>query len=1159
MTERKAPIISRPVSDAPWSIKDVRKPEAIEWLKEHRPNLKKYSTKVIRRTRRKLSRRDWKKSLPRGRDETISASDISRDIIYGEVRVGGTINFLHVKKAHKAWYHHIFCIAGHEIDSVQKMYIDGIEIQFASSGGSIYGWATGPTGEEPGTKESDTERDFTNRVFVKVVHGASDQLADGEILAQLEYIPDGESDVVWSESHRGRGVAYVYVIFNWSAAAFGEGDNEVEFLVRGKKVYDPRDASTAWSQNAALCIADYLTDTSYGKKIPWAKIDTADASGGLHWAADVCDQSVSIVGGSEARFALNGKTDRSQSPRQILEAMVTAFAGTIAPIEGKWKFFPGCWRTPVSVELTEQDLRGPITIESLISKSETFNAIRGTFVDAANNYEETDFPSINLAGVGDEVMWEDIQLPFTTSSTTAQRIARIYLAEAIRSATITAPFSLKALQLTYGDIPTVTMSRYGFSASTYQVEDFDFGLDNLEPIINLVLRAIDANAYADTTEQAAHEARVTILPSPSSATNPTGLTLASGTDHLDIRADGTIFSRIYAEWTAPDDPFVTDGGHIEVQRKKSTSSTWTGQTLLPGDTTHVYILDVLDGVNYDVRIRSINALGKASATWLTESNHNVIGKTAPPADVASIDVASDEYGINIVWDAVDDLDLKHYELRYGGSAWGDSTLITRVKGTAYTWARKTAGSYTFRIKAVDTSNNYSTNETTDTLTISGPSTPTLTLTIEGEDVRISWPASTGTHAIKEYEIRYGSTWAGGTSIGRFNTLSHKRKVDWSGSRVWWVAAYDVAGNVSTAGSEDLNIVVPGQVASLTSTQVDNNVLIDWEVPATGTLPVVKYQCYKGATFAGATSIGSVDGTFKPHFEQLGGAYTYWVRAVDSAGNAGSERSISLNVQHPPDFILRADDYITTTSGDTETNIMTSNENADLTTRQIYANTTRGETWTTHFTNNSWTCIQDAIDASYTQWLQPAPTTGVFEEAVDLGAVMPGSLISVTWAKSDLVAGITVTPRIYYKKLVGDAWTAGTDGLSELYAVEFQYIKVKLTFTAATDKAQAIITDVHYRVTVKKQTDSGVVSVTATGGTAVTFNLDFLDVESVVATPQLVGSGTVRAKFAIVDFTDVPNPTGFVLYLFDKDGAEVSGGNLPVSVRWTAEGVVDVVT
>ncbi len=68
----------------------------------------------------------------------------------------------------------------------------------------------------------------------------------------------------------------------------------------------------------------------------------------------------------------------------------------------------------------------------------------------------------------------------------------------------------------------------------------------------------------------------------------------------------------------------------------------------------------------------------------------------------------------------------------------------------------------------------------------------------------------------------------------------------------------------------------------------------------------------------------------------------------------------------------------------------------------------------------------------------------------------------------------------------------------------------------------------------------------TNGTFIPFNLTFVDVESVLASPD----GTQELK-AVPSFDDEANPTGFSVYLFDASGARVNG-----KVRWNATGVIE---
>ena len=70
----------------------------------------------------------------------------------------------------------------------------------------------------------------------------------------------------------------------------------ISATVRGKKIVDYRDGGTRWSDNAALCIADYLTEPTYGMAFPAAtELDLAN----FNAEANHCDEIVqtSPIGG----------------------------------------------------------------------------------------------------------------------------------------------------------------------------------------------------------------------------------------------------------------------------------------------------------------------------------------------------------------------------------------------------------------------------------------------------------------------------------------------------------------------------------------------------------------------------------------------------------------------------------------------------------------------------------------------------------------------------------------------------------------------------------------------------------------------------------------------------------------------------------------------
>ena len=194
------------------------------------------------------------------------------------------------------------------------------------------------------------------------------------------------------------------------------------------------------------------------------------------------------------------------------------------------------------------------------------------------------------------------------------------------------------------------------------------------------------------------------------------------------------------------------------------------------------------------------------------------------------------------------------------------------------------------------------------------------------------------------------------------------------------------------------------------------------------------------------------------------------------------------------------------------------------------------------TNNpTWTTPQLQVDAGYPYVAQPVPTSADIEEVYDLGVVVDSTRITVTLLVNDIVSGMTSSVQISEKKLEGDGWTDFSAGLTDVFATDFRYIKVKVTWTA-TDKQFGEAITLQTLARVKKKSDEGVITVSS-NPTAVSFNETFLDIESIVLTPE----GTV-ARITVLDFTDAPNPTDFDIYLFDSDGVAATG-----DVRWIARG------
>jgi len=776
------------------------------------------------------------------------------------------------------WLHQVITLAGHEIQSVDSLYLDERLVTFGHP--LDHRWAIG---------------DFDSRVFMAINYGGDDQTVIQDLQGQV-------GSAIWSDDHRQRGCAHVYLICRWNASMFPNGMPEASFLVKGKKCYDFRTATTAWTQNAALIIADFLMNTKYGLGVPLADMDVDSWSD----AADVCDETVSLVtGGTEPRYQINGVFDTSETPQTILEQMVQAIAGDLVYQGGKWFCYPGKYRSP-SLTFTEDDFRGPISVTTLVPRRDRFNAVKGTYVSPSANYNEADYPIVQNSGYAAQdggVVWANIPQDFVTSPSQCQRIAKIELERIRQGIGVEVELSARALNLQLCDTINLTVARYGWTNKVFEVRELSIE-DTLENGIIVTVKLLEtaSGIYTWSAEETTVDlAPNTNLPNPLTVGTPTDLILTSGTAELYLRGDGTVFSRIKAVWTAPDDEFVSDGGYYELQYKRTADSSWQNITNIPGENNFTYILDVEDNISYDVRVRAVNVLG-VLGSWLTVSNHIVQGKSVPPANVSSFAGSVDSFGIQLEWSAVEDLDVREYEVRFG-SDWSTATLVTVVRGTKHRIELKTAGNYTFLVKAIDTSGNYSASATSAMVLVTGPGAPVVTSSFDGSDVVLSWTPGVGLFAVDSYEIRYGDTYAGSTVLGEIKGTVYRVRASWGGVRTFWVTARDVASNLGTPATQSVTVVLPGSPQNLAVEPLDNYALLRWTAATSGSLPVVKYRLYKGTLFDSATFLGDVGGTFAAQFELEGGTYTYWLVAVDSADNESVEVSVSVLLDEPPDFIF----------------------------------------------------------------------------------------------------------------------------------------------------------------------------------------------------------------------------------------------------------------
>jgi len=140
------------------------------------------------------------------------------------------------------------------------------------------------------------------------------------------------------------GKTCVHLRLNYDDNYFAQGLPAISFLVHGKcDISDPRTSppTIGYTENVALVIADYLTNTTWGFK---AVLGTEVPIPELIAAANICDEAVALAaGGTEPRYSCNGTFSLSMKRGEVLQNLLTACGGRITYCGGQFVIYPAAW------------------------------------------------------------------------------------------------------------------------------------------------------------------------------------------------------------------------------------------------------------------------------------------------------------------------------------------------------------------------------------------------------------------------------------------------------------------------------------------------------------------------------------------------------------------------------------------------------------------------------------------------------------------------------------------------------------------------------------------------------------------------------------------------------------------------------------------------
>lgn len=392
-----------------------------------------------------------------------TGSNQSIPVIYGATRTGGIRVFAEANGTDNRYLHMAFVLSEGEINKCSAIYFDDVVAATSSTTGS----------SDPGNWTINSPWSGTD-VDIYFRPGTDSQTE----ISGLAGVKSG-----WDPHFKG--LAYVYVRFDYDEDVWKNGVPTITFDIEGMKVRDPNSLGTvAFSDNPAWCILDYLTNTRYGKGIADADLDltTFEAAG------EYC-----YPDGGAKRFEMRGNVSTHGTIYANLIDMLTTCRGYIA-FGNKYRLLVDKASSETPFEITKANSMGSIDYV-LGDKSSMFNKMTAKYLNASTEYKDDILVVENstLKTQDNELDLEaEIPLPFTKTTSIVQQILIEEINQSRQSHMINIKCTVDAIDLQVGDLVNLTNETFGITQKTFRVMS-----TIVEPSseVKLALREYDADVY----------------------------------------------------------------------------------------------------------------------------------------------------------------------------------------------------------------------------------------------------------------------------------------------------------------------------------------------------------------------------------------------------------------------------------------------------------------------------------------------------------------------------------------------------------------------------------------------------------------------------------------------------------------------------------------
>ncbi|WP_299558735.1 hypothetical protein [uncultured Sulfitobacter sp.] len=559
--------------------------------------------------------------------------------VYGKVRNGGVMGCTTFRDDRR---HYSVIVASHSINGFVEHYFDDDLVEINENGDV-------------------TTEPFDDYGSIRPYTGRPGQAADPVLVAGL---PE------WTAAHDMEGFAYAALFAKRTSAkkfsdVYTKGDiwTYAPVIEGHDQIWDPRDETHKYTDNAALIIAHEVVHT-LGGEVDWDDVAIE---------ADVSDQLVTNAeGGTQRRWTINALFSDDQDWDQVKTILLTACDGFMFERpDGKVGFYVGRWQEP-EVILRDADFLSLQVTEGLDIGANTQYVAQ--YVEPGNLYRKTPTGAF-IADATSKRKTREIPTFGVDNYDQAVRIA-------VRTAAVE--------RAQFGVAGRLKLSgKYLMGQRFARIEHEELGLSLVVELSKLVIGE-DRMSYgfqAISTTQADHEFNA----ATQSPSRPQYETLASdnavplvGSLSGSIAGSSGGSASIEFQWPMQDESFRQE---IRIRSVDAGVPEWKIYAAGEGQTTFL-ATGLMDGALYEAQVRNKTSAGRVSLSWSPEAPISVRAVANSAAPTALRRFAAKRTGPDIDLEIMAPNDPNYYATQifradypedYTGAISEDDAEIVRVE------------------------------------------------------------------------------------------------------------------------------------------------------------------------------------------------------------------------------------------------------------------------------------------------------------------------------------------------------------------------------------------------------------------------------------------------------------------------------------------------